>query len=275
MYAVARWAGAVNMPAQGTGDRPEQAGRHSTRQEILLLLRRHGRLSAPQLANRLDITAVAIRRHLVTLERDGLVSAKTERAVRGRPAARYGLTDQGRQTFPRHYDELAQEALSFLGAEGGRTLHDFLAWRNDRLAAEYGSRLRAGTVEGRARELAEALTEQGFMAEVETADGAEGLKLCQHNCTVEHIAAEHPDVCAWEAALFERLLGATVTRESTIVDGSVRCVTHVRTPGAGTARQIQPSGAPGGTTAAASLNDDWRRHPRTPADQQGATPDGD
>jgi predicted ArsR family transcriptional regulator len=268
------------MSARETGIGPAQAGQQSTRQGILLLLRRHGRLSAPQLAHRLGISAVGVRRHLVTLERDGLVSARTERAARGRPAARYALTDQGRQTFPKHYDELAQEALSFLGAEGGRNLHDFLAWRNERLAAEYGSRLRSPSVEGRTRELADALTDQGFMAEVE--DGADGLKLCQHNCTVEHIAAEHPDVCAWEAVLFERLLGATVTRESTIVDGSVRCVTHVRTPGTGPTGPDQPPGtgrrlapATGSPAAGSSPNEDWQRHARTHANQQGATPDGD
>jgi predicted ArsR family transcriptional regulator len=264
------------MPAQATGGGPGQAGRHSTRQGILLLLRRHGRLSAPQLANRLGLSAVGIRRHLLTLERDGLVSAQTERGARGRPAARYALTDEGRQTFPRHYDELAQEALSFLGAEDGRALHDFLAWRNERLAAEYGSRLRARTVEGRAHELADALTDQGFMAEVEIDDGGEGLKLCQHNCTVEHIAAEHPDVCAWEAALFERLLGATVTRESTIVDGSVRCVARVRTPETGTSQDQPPrtsgwqaTAAAGDPAAGASVNDGWQRRARTHADQQG------
>jgi predicted ArsR family transcriptional regulator len=230
------------MSAQGSSGGPVPVGQDSTRHRILELLRRHGRLSAPELAERLDLSAVGVRRHLITLERDGLVSGQTERAVRGRPAARYALTDSGRQIFPRHYDELAHEALSFLGAEGGRALHDFLAWRNERLAAEYGSRLRAGTVEGRARELADALTEQGFMAEVE--EDTDGLKLCQHNCTVEHIAAEHPDVCAWEAALFGRLLGVTVTRESTIVDGSVRCVTQVRTKAVGTPGQGPPQGRP-------------------------------
>jgi predicted ArsR family transcriptional regulator len=242
MY-VSEGGGEVTMSALGSGGGPGQTGQDSTRYRILDLLRRHGRLSAPELAQRLDLSPVGVRRHLITLERDGLVRGQTERAPRGRPAARYSLTDSGRQTFPRHYDELAQEALSFLGAEGGRALHDFLAWRNERLAAEYGSRLRSGTVEGRARELADALTEQGFMAEVE--EGADGLKLCQRNCTVEHIAAEHPDVCAWEAALFGRLLGVTVTRESTIVDGSVSCVTRVRSAEAGTTGQDRPQGGPG------------------------------
>jgi len=63
------------------------------------------------------------------------------------------------------------------------------------------------------------------MAEVESAPG--GLRLCQHNCTVEHLAAELPDLCTSEAELFERLLGTRVEREATVVDGAVRCVTRI------------------------------------------------
>jgi predicted ArsR family transcriptional regulator len=63
------------------------------------------------------------------------------------------------------------------------------------------------------------------MAEVESAP--DGLRLCQHNCTVEHLAAELPDLCTSEAELFERLLRTPVEREATIVDGAVRCVTRI------------------------------------------------
>ncbi|HEX3214704.1 MAG TPA: transcriptional regulator, partial [Actinomycetota bacterium] len=81
------------------------------------------------------------------------------------------------------------------------------------------------TLAERTDALAEVLNEQGFMAEVEPADG--GLRLCQHNCTVEHLATELPDLCASEAELFERLLGTRVERETTIVDGAVRCETRI------------------------------------------------
>src|SRR4029450_9957402 len=120
------------MTAQITGK-----GRGSTRERILLLLRRHGRATAPQLARQLDLSVVGIRRHLPVLERDGLVEATVEKPARGRPTAVYRLTDAGLETFPRHYDELAVEALSFLQGGDGRALHAFLAWRNEQLAARY------------------------------------------------------------------------------------------------------------------------------------------
>jgi predicted ArsR family transcriptional regulator len=201
----------------------ERAG--GTRERILLLLRRHGRLSAPRLAELLQLTSVGVRRHLALLERDGLVGATVEKPRRGRPAAVYRLTDAGLETFPRHYDEVAREALTFLKGRDAATLSQFLAWRNERLAASYAGRVEGDTLAERTDALAEVLNEQGFMAEVEPVDG--GLRLCQHNCTVEHLATELPDLCASEAELFERLLGTRVERETTIVDGAVRCETRI------------------------------------------------
>ena len=201
----------------------ERAG--GTRERILVLLRRHGRLSAPRLAELLELTSVGVRRHLALLERDGLVEATLEKPRRGRPAAVYRLTDAGLETFPRHYDEVAREALTFLKGRDTATLSQFLAWRNERLAASYAGRVEGTTLAERTDALAEVLNEQGFMAEVEPVDG--GLRLCQHNCTVEHLATALPDLCASEAALFERLLGTPVERETTIVDGAVRCQTRI------------------------------------------------
>jgi predicted ArsR family transcriptional regulator len=200
-------------------------GRVATRDRILLLLRRHGRLSAPQLAGLLGVTSVGIRRHLTTLDRDGLVTATIEKPKRGRPTSVYRLTDAGLETFPRSYDEVAREALAFLGREDASALSQFLAWRNERLARSYAKRVDGATLAERATALAEVLSEQGFMAEVEATP--EGLRLCQHNCTVEHLANELPDLCASEAKLFEQLLGTPVQRDETIVRGDVRCVTQV------------------------------------------------
>ena len=131
------------------------------------------------------------------------------------------------------------------------------------------------TLAERTDALAEVLNEQGFMAEVEPADG--GLRLCQHNCTVEHLATELPDLCASEASLFERLLGAPVRRESTIVDGAVRCVTHVDLAGRTRAKRLAAArpaprrdggAARGDDPTPADLNHDTNVNPNSPARSQ-------
>jgi predicted ArsR family transcriptional regulator len=230
------------------------AGRGTTRERILVLLRRHGRRSAPQLARMLQppITPVGVRRHLALLERDGLVTATLEKPMRGRPTAVYHLTDAGLETFPRHYDEVAREVLTFLKGKDAEVLGQFLDWRNERLAASYAGRVDGATLTERAEALAEVLTEQGYMAEVEARP--DGLRLCQHNCTVEHLASELPDLCASETALFERLLGTPVEREATIVQGAVRCVTHVAAAKAASGKRRQPNRAPVAGATASTTN---------------------
>src|SRR5918996_284693 len=182
-------------PERGSAMTSEHAG--GTRERILVLLRRHGSLSAPRLAELLQLTSVGVRRHLALLERDGLVDSTTEKPRRGRPTAVYRLTDAGLETFPRHYDEVAREALAFLKGRDAATLAQFLAWRNERLVASYAGRVDGATLAERTDALAEVLNEQGFMAEVEPTEG--GLRLCQHNCTVEHLATELPDLWTPEA----------------------------------------------------------------------------
>lgn len=203
-----------------------------TRERILVLLRRRGRLSAPQLADLLGLTPVGVRRHLALLEGDGLVTAGIEKPKRGRPTAVYRLTDAGLETLTAAGDgEIAREALAFVKRRDASLLSQFLAWRNERLADSYAERVDGATLAERADALADVLSEQGFMAEVEATPG--GLRLCQHNCTVEHLASELPDLCESEARLFERLLGSPVEREATIVQGDVRCVTNVQMDGLG------------------------------------------
>ncbi len=202
------------------------------------LLHRRGPRTASQLAAALGVTAVAVRRHVAALERDRLVeAAPSDRGTGGRPAVTYRLTDAGQETFPRHYDRIAHEALSFLG--DGQALQRFLAWRNEHLTRRYADRVHGESPEERVHALAEALDDDGFMAEVETAE--DGLRLCQHNCTVEHVATAHPDVCASETELFSRLLGAPVVRKQTIADGAVRCETHLPTTPASTASSSNPT----------------------------------
>ena len=169
-----------------------EEGRGGTRERILVLLRRHGRLSAPQLGDLLERTPVGVRRHLALLERDGLVTAAVSKPKRGRPTAVYRLTDAGLEKFPRHYDEVALQALAFLKGQDASVLSQFLAWRNERLVASYAKRVDGATLAERTTALADVLSEQGFMAEVESTP--EGLRLCQHNCTVEHLATELPEL---------------------------------------------------------------------------------
>lgn len=205
-----------------------------TRALIVERLRRQAH-SVPELAAELGLTEVAVRRQVQVLERDGLVDAETVRKPgRGRPVAHYTLTDKARRLYPDGSAAFAKELLTFLEEEHGRAaLLGFLRWRQQRQGARYAEALAAAEPEDHeasATVLAELLSEDGFLSEVETVtdeDGRTYLELRQGHCAIKDVAEEHPEVCAYEAALFQKLLGGKLSRRQTIAGGAQACVCHL------------------------------------------------
>ncbi|MGI9018567.1 MAG: helix-turn-helix transcriptional regulator [Euzebya sp.] len=189
--------------------------------------------TAADVAKGLSITTAAVRRHLGVLAGDGLVQSQTVRdGSMGRPHDRWSLTARGKALFPDRSAEFADELLQHLEASYGRgAVADFLKSRAERQADRYADRLaKAVNPVDRAHELAQALTDDGFAARVVDGDKPRSLTLLQSHCAIEDIAKDHPEVCAHEAALFKRLLGAKVSRRETIASGSTACVCHIDLP---------------------------------------------
>ena len=76
---------------------PSQA---PTREATLTLLLRQGEIDAAGLASQLGISVQAMRRHLRTLEDEGLVESTAVTAGPGRPSNLWRLTSRGHQHFP-------------------------------------------------------------------------------------------------------------------------------------------------------------------------------
>jgi predicted ArsR family transcriptional regulator len=207
-----------------------------TRAQVVDLLR-PGSLSVAELARRLGLTEPAVRRHLAALERDGLVSSETvRRNGPGRPGARYALSERGRRLYPDRSAELANELLDELEREYGRgALLAFLRRRQQRQAERYASELEGiDSLAERTARLAELLSEDGFMAgsdSVAAPGGATVLQLSQGHCAITQVAAAHPEICAYEAALFRDLLGGKLSRRQTIAGGAGMCVCTVQSTG--------------------------------------------
>ncbi|MEX1177500.1 MAG: ArsR family transcriptional regulator [Nitriliruptor sp.] len=215
-----------------------------SRAAIVHHLRSEGNASVAELAAHLEISEVATRRHLGLLEDEGLVDARTVNQGRGRPAARYELTADARRLFPAAYDQLAAEALDFLGQTQGREgVRAFLRWRLQRQVEELGDAVTADDLAERLTQLAEALSAAGFSASIDE-DGA-GFTLTQDHCAIESIARDHPEVCAFEAATFSAVLGSDVQlrRRSTLTRGDAACVCCV-TPKATPAGAATGGGPP-------------------------------
>ncbi len=208
----------------GGPEQPQAAGGSSTdptRTRILALLLASGGLSAPELAERLGLTATGVRRHLGNLAVAGLVESRRQTGPRGRgrPAQIYYLTPLGRQGFGEQYHDLALSALAELvAAAGPEALARLAEKRLSAVEEDYRLRRAANPTGDPVAQLAEALSAAGYFASGHT-DG----ELCLHHCPVAHVAAHFPELCEAEAAIFARLLGTEVSQSASIALGDAIC----------------------------------------------------
>src|ERR1700750_383413 len=209
----------------------KQTGERKTRRAIVKLLKTDGPLGSAQLAERLGLTAMAVRLHLYALESEGLVTAEDRPVPVGRPAKFWRLTREADRHFPEAYAELSVALIDAMqetfGAEG---LNRVLVSRCARQREDYSKRIRAGdSLKKRLAELARVRTEEGYMAEVRQEEGG-GFLLVENHCPICAAANACQGFCSTELDLFRGVLGpdVEVERVEHIVAGARRCAYRVK-----------------------------------------------
>ncbi len=203
----------------------------STKDDILRHLLAQGQATAQDLAEALDISPQAIRRHLKDLEVDGLIHYKSVQVGMGRPQHMYELTGKGRDRFGHRYDDFAVSLLDTLTeAVGPDRVSSILQKQWERKAREYRQRLGSGSLPERVATLVELRQAEGYMAEwhpVEAnGNGNSGRKfiITEHNCAISSVAESFPSVCNHELEMFAAVLhDCTVERTFWMIDGEHRC----------------------------------------------------
>ncbi|WP_239565698.1 helix-turn-helix transcriptional regulator [Paenibacillus sacheonensis] len=203
----------------------EQALRQegSTRQTVLTLLKTGGPMNAGELAKQLQITEMAVRRHLSTLERDGLIVPNIVRQAMGRPTHMFSLTEQAEMLFPRNYHVLALDLLEELeeDPETAAMIDRLFEGRKRKLIERYAPRMEGKSLSEKVSELAAIQNDGGYMVHVET-DG-DSLVLHEYNCPIAHVADRYQQACQCELALFRKLLGTDVERTECLAKGGGKC----------------------------------------------------
>ena len=201
----------------------------ATRRKLLDELKRGGPQSATLLAETLAITPMAVRQHLYGLEEEGLVTNTATPSGRGRPTKLWALTDDAARIFPDAHQGLAVELLKSVEALFGTEGTDKIIARHGEVQLEtYRGRLSgASTLKARLERLAEARSDEGYMAHVER-DGADYLFIENH-CPVCSAAKTCTQLCANELNVFREALGGkiNITREEHILAGARRCLYRV------------------------------------------------
>lgn len=223
----------------GDGDQP-------TRQRVARAILVNGPSTAAALADRLELTPAAVRRHLDQLVAEGSVEPRDPRPVgsrgRGRPAKVFALTERGRDAFDSHYDDLASEALRFLAETGGQEAVRAFAERRAAFIERRFPEVSAAYPEATpAQVLALVFSDEGYAATVRELPVV-GEQLCQQHCPVSHVASQFPQLCEAETEAIGRVLGTHVQRLATIAHGDGVCTTCIpNAPHATPAESVEKS----------------------------------
>src|SRR5215831_607162 len=146
----------------------KESGDRKTRRAIVQLLKTEGPLTSSQLAERLGVTAMAVRQHLYALESEKFVTMEERPVPIGRPAKHWQLTAEADRLFPDAYAELSVSLISAMGdAFGSEGLQRVLESRTAHQEQQYSERINpAASLKQKLQQLARIRTEEGYMAEV-------------------------------------------------------------------------------------------------------------
>lgn len=197
----------------------------STRNEILNMLKLNAAMTVSDMAGQLQITEMAVRRHLNTLERDKLIESKMVRQAMGRPTNVYSLTEEAEHLFPRHYSDFALDFLQDLEElEGQDKIKDLFYRREQRLSDKYRREIRGQSLEEKVQQLAVLQNQKGYMVEIEKDSETGDFIFKEYNCPISQVAKEYQHACNCELSLFKTVLNTEVEQNECIAQGEDKCV---------------------------------------------------
>lgn len=196
----------------------------STRDKILELLKKETILTVSELSKSLEITEMAIRKHLHILERDSFLVINEVRQPMGRPIQVYSLSPKAEELFPSSYENLTVEFLHDLEELHGEEIIDYLLEkRSERLKNSYKQNMQNKNFEEKIEELKNIQIKKGYMADVTKIDN-ETYEFVEYNCPIYTVAKEYKKACSCETEMFKEVLGTSnVKRKTCKADNDEHC----------------------------------------------------
>jgi DeoR family transcriptional regulator, suf operon transcriptional repressor len=214
-------------PLDAASSGSPSGGHSKLRADLLLQLKKSEALTAKELSARLSASLNAVRHHLRELEGSGMVGYERRHQGVGAPTYAYRLTAAGRGLFPRRYEAALREVLDEVVRQQGRgAAVALLEARYQKLTEQLQEQLNEADAPQRIQTLAQVFSADGYMAEANV--DANTASLVHHNCAVEAVAQQFPELCAAEARFLATVLGAEVQREQHILAGCNACEYRVR-----------------------------------------------
>lgn len=179
-----------------------------------------------ELAAELELTDNAVRAHLLSLERDGLVTQRGVQRGTRKPHFTYELTSEADSLFPKAYDALLNGLINVLkGKLSPAALDEVLREVGRSLAANADSDLEKEDLDARIAKALSVVESIGGAAQLEK-DGDKLFIRSGGGCPIASAVAEHPEVCQLTEALLAEIIGKKV-QEQCDRDGPPRCVFEI------------------------------------------------
>lgn len=192
----------------------------STRGRLVTLLRGTTK-TVNELAEELELTDNAVRAHLLSLERDGLIKQSGIQRGTRKPHFAYQLTEEAEHLFPKAYDALLNHLIAVLKDRlTPVALGEVLREVGRSLAAAQDASRKNGDMEARIGKALTALESLGGAPRVEKDN--EQFVIRSESCPLATAVAEHPEVCRLAETLLSEIVGVEV-REHCDRDGPPRC----------------------------------------------------
>jgi predicted ArsR family transcriptional regulator len=198
----------------------------STRGRIVTLLRgKNGTVN--ELAEKLGMTDNAVRAHLATLERDGLVRQGGVQRGHRKPHFAYELTPEAEHLFPKSYDAILNALLSVLKERlAPDDLVDVLREVGRKAAADkmtipaHGSDLSV-----KAEKAVEVLEALGGAPRLEREE--DKIIIRSASCPFGAAVEAHPEVCCAAETLVAQITGGRVRERCNKKDVPPRCLFEI------------------------------------------------
>jgi len=196
----------------------------TSRGRIVMLLRGMPK-TVNDLAADLELTDNAVRAHLLSLERDGLVKQSGIQRGTRKPHFAYELTDEGEQLFPKAYDAVVNHLIGALkGRISPKALEDVMKEAGRSLAKAQSSSQKRDKLSKRLDDAVIAMESIGGAVRVENEKNE--VLITSQRCPLSAAVAEHPEVCKLAETLLAEIIGLKVQEECDR-EGTPRCRFHV------------------------------------------------
>lgn len=182
----------------------------STRGRIVSMLRGTSS-TVEELADKLELTDNAVRAHLATLGRDGLIQQNGARRGIRKPHYTYALTPEAEQLFPKAYDALLNQLVEVLkGRLAPETLETILR-EVGRNLAQQNEGPGHGDLESRLRVALKVLEALGGSPAIERQGDMYFIR--SGGCPLSTVVAKHPEVCQLAETLVAEILKRPVQEQ--------------------------------------------------------------